>query len=141
MSIDVFQISTAILAASTVGLAVVAHGLHARLKGSRFILENAREHVTSLKNSLHLSFNREETLTRQNEELNAMVTRTQNQRLAALSKAAANRAAKSGKTLIDEAAARDRTIAEMQSTRFRPRDEVVANIRASKAAQQVSSAD
>ncbi len=140
MSIEAFQISTALFAVSTVGLAVVAHGLHARLKDVRLRLDMAREHVTSLKNTLHSSFTREESLTRQNEELNAIVTRVHDQRLAALSKARSNKA-KSGKTPADEAAARERTISEMQATRFRPRDEVVANIRSSRTAQQVSSAD
>lgn len=139
MSIEAFQIATGVLAVSTVGLGVIAHGLHKRLATSQFIVEQTRQHVANLQKTLAATYEREDQLVRQNAELNGMVTKVQNQRLAALSKAAEKRKAKAAQSAEADAAARDKTISALASTRLRPRDEVVADIRASKAAQATSS--
>ena len=139
MSIEAFQIATGVLSVSSIGLGIVAHGLHKRLATARFIVEQTRQHVENLQKTLASTYDREDQLVRQNAELNGMVTKVQNQRLAALSKAAEKRAAaKAGKD-ADKAGATAKTLAALQAAPLRPRDEVVANIRSSKAAQAVSS--
>lgn len=139
MSIDAFQIATAVLAVSSVGLGAVAHRLHKRLATAQFIVEQTRLHVENLQKTLASAFDREDQLVRQNAELNGIVTKVQNQRLAALSKAAEKRNSAKVAKDAEKDAATAKTLSALQAAPLRPRDEVVANIRSSKAAQAVSS--
>lgn len=132
MSIEAFQIATGVLAVSSLGLGFVAYGLHKRLKDAGY-------HVRTLQQTLASTYDREEQLVRQNAELNGMVTKVQNQRLSALSKAAEKRAAAKASKDAEKADATAKTLAALQATPLRPRDEVVASIRSSKTAQAVSS--
>lgn len=139
MSIEAFQIASGVLAVSSVGLAIVAHGLHKRLTDARIIIEHSHQHVRNLKMTLASTYEREDQLVRQNAELNGIVTKVQNQRLAALSKAAEKRKAAQASKDAEKNAAAAKTFSALQAAPLRPRDEVVANIRSSKAAQAVSS--
>lgn len=139
MSIEAFQIATAVLGASTTGIAVISYGLRKRLKDANQRLMDSAWHVRNLQNTLAATYEREEQLERQNAELNGMVTKVQNQRLAALRKAAEKRAVTRAGKAAEKNAAAAKTFSALQAAPLRPRDEVVANIRSSKVAQAVSS--
>lgn len=139
MSIEAFQIATAVLGASTTGIAVISYGLRKRLKDANERLKDSAWHVRNLQRTLASTYDREEQLERQNVELSGMVKKVHDQRVAASKSAAAKRAAAKAGKEAGKAAATAKTFAALQAAPLRPRDEVVANIRSSKAAQAVSS--
>lgn len=132
MSIEAFQIASAVLGASTAGLGVIAYALKCRLDASV-------EHVTNLQKYVQDQCNREGALIRERDELLKFYNRTMAQRQKALRKAQdKNRAANEAKA-AEKAQATVKTLSALQAAPLRPRDEVVANIRSSKTAQAVSS--
>lgn len=132
MSIEAFQIASAVLGASTVGFGVIAIALNARLVAAQGHVENLQKYVQD-------QCNREGALIRERDELLRFYNRTMAQRQKALRKAQEkNRATNEAKAAV-KAQATVKTLSALQAAPLRPRDEVVANIRSSKAAQAVSS--
>lgn len=133
MSIEAFQIASAVLGATTIGFAHVSYGLHKHLK-------SATAHVRNLQAFTTDQATRLDDLMVKNAELNGIVTKVHDQRQRALQRATLANKARAAAKQVDEAAATSKTLAELAASPLRPRDEVVASIRASKVAQQVSSA-
>lgn len=132
MSIEAFQIASAVLGASTVGFGVIAIALNVRLVAAQGHVENLQKYVQD-------QCNREGALIRERDELLRFYNRTMAQRQKALRKAQdKNRATNEAKAAV-KAQATVKTLSALQAAPLRPRDEVVANIRSSKAAQAVSS--
>lgn len=132
MSIEAFQIASAVLGASTVGFGVIAIALNVRLVAAQGHVENLQKYVQD-------QCNREGALIRERDELLRFYNRTMAQRQKALRKAQEkNRATNEAKAAV-KAQATVKTLSALQAAPLRPRDEVVANIRSSKAAQAVSS--
>lgn len=132
MSIEAFQIASAVLGASTVGFGVIAIALNVRLVAAQGHVENLQKYVQD-------QCNREGALIRERDELLRFYNRTMAQRQKALRKAQEkNRATNEAKAAV-KAQATVKTLSALQTAPLRPRDEVVANIRSSKAAQAVSS--
>lgn len=132
MSIEAFQIASAVLGASTVGFGVIAIALNARLVAAQGHVENLQKYVQD-------QCGREGALIRERDELLKFHNRTMAQRQKALRKAhEKNRATNADKAAV-KADATAKTLSALQAAPLRPRDEVVANIRSSKAAQAVSS--
>lgn len=132
MSIEAFQIASAVLGSATVGLSVVAYSLKSRLDASA-------AHVANLQSYVADQCKREGALIRERDELLVFYNRTMAQRQKALRKAhEKNRAANADKASL-KADATAKTLSALQAAPLRPRDEVVANIRSSKVAQAVSS--
>lgn len=135
MSIEAFQIATAVFGATTVGLAHLSYGLRQKLKESA-------AHVANLQGYVSDQCKREGALIRERDELLTFYNRTMNQRQAALRKAHAKNKASADDKQNEKAAATAKTLSALEAAPLRPRDEVVANIRFSKAAQeQLSSAN
>lgn len=133
MSIEAFQIASAVLGASTVGFGVIAIALNVRLVAAQGHVENLQKYVQD-------QCNREGALIRERDELLRFYNRTMAQRQKALRKAQEkNRATNEAKAAV-KAQATVKTLSALQAAPLRPRDEVVANIRSSKAAKTVSSA-
>ena len=132
MSIEAFQIATAVFGSSTVGLAVIGCALKARL-------DVARDHVANLQGYVSDQCKREGELIRERDELLRFYNRVSKQRQDALKVAAAKRAAKAGETAEAQTAAREKTLHALQVTPLRSRAEVVADVK--RAAAQVSSAN
>lgn len=132
MSIEAFQIASAVFGSATVGLSVIAYSLKCRLDVSA-------DHVANLQSYVADQCKREGALIRERDELLVFYNRTMAQRQKALRKAhEKNRAANADKASV-KADATAKTLSALQAAPLRPRDEVVANIRSSKAAQAVSS--
>lgn len=138
MSIEAFHNATAVFAASTVGLGIIAYSLKCKWKASQ-------AHVASLQQYLQDQVNREGALIRKCDELTercnaleAFETRVKTQRTNALRVAAEKRAAKAGDNAQVEAAAREKTLNALKVAPLRSRAEVVADVK--RSARQVSSA-
>ena len=148
MSIEAFQIASAVFAGTTIGFAHLSYGLRLKLKESM-------GHVANLQKALHEAYDTQDDMERQRSEvmkrlvaLEKFEARVSNQRKNALRVAAERRklraAGKSDAEITAEMqrATQLRTYEALQAAPLRPRDEVVANIRSSKAAQeQLSSAN
>ena len=121
MSIEAFQIASAVFGATTIGFAHVSYGLHKHLK-------SATAHVRSLQSFTIDQATRLDDLMVKNAELNGIVTKVHDQRRRALERATA--ANKARRALRDASvdAARAQTIAALKATPLRPREEVVAGI-------------
>lgn len=138
MSIEAFQIASAVLGSATVGLSVVAYSLKSRLDASA-------AHVANLQSYVADQCEREGALIRERDELKAFYNKTKTQRANALKVAATRRKLRAeGKSEVEIDAhihteTLKRTFDALQAAPLRPRAEVVANIRGSKAAQAVSS--
>lgn len=130
--IDAFQISTAVTLSTSIGFAYIAYEATRRLK-------QARGHVSNLQKHLHEAFDELDLAERKIVELDKIVTKVQAQRLKALERAVAANKARGEARKADKARATEKTLSALQAAPLRPRDEVVANIRGSKAAQTVSS--
>lgn len=135
MSIEAFQIASAVLGASTVGFGVIAIALNVRLVAAQGHVENLQKYVQD-------QCNREGALIRERDELLKFYNRTMSQRQAALRKAQEKNKAAAEDKQNEKAAATAKTLSALEAAPLRPRDQVVANIRSSKAAQeQLSSAN
>jgi hypothetical protein len=134
MSIEAFQIASAVFGASTVGLVHLSYGLHKRLK-------SASAHVANLQAFTTDQAKRLDEVIVQNAELNGIVTKVHDQRRRALERATLANKARAAAKAGDEKAAVEKTLGELKLHPLRPRDVVLADIRASNTAQQVSSAD
>lgn len=133
MSIEAFQIASAVLGASTVGFGVIAIALNVRLVAAQGHVENLQKYVQD-------QCNREGALIRERDELLRFYNRTMAQRQKALRKAQEkNRATNEAKAAV-KAQATVKTLSELKQHPLRPRAEVLADIRRSKAAKTVSSA-
>ncbi len=121
MSIEAFQIASAVCGALTVGFAHVSYGLHKHLK-------SAQAHVANLQAFAADQSRRLDDLMVKNAELNGIVTKVHDQRRRALERATA--ANKARRALRDASvdAARAQTLAALKAAPLRPREEVVAGI-------------
>lgn len=140
MSTEAFQVATAVLAASSLGLGVVAYGFHTRVREYARRIDDARAHVASLKASLTNAFHEQDVLTRRCAELDEAMSKVNAQRERALRAAnERNRRDRERKAEM-QAQAAVKTLSELKQHPLRPRAEVLADIRRSKAAKTVSSA-
>lgn len=139
MSIEAFQIASAVFGATTVGFAHLAYGLRQKLKQEETALEQARGHVANLQRTLTEAYDCQDDLERRCTELNKIVTKVHDQRQRALRKAHEKNREASESRAATKAEATVKTLSALQAAPLRPRDEVVASIRSSKAAQAVSS--
>jgi hypothetical protein len=141
MTIAPYQIATVVLGMTSASLGAALIITRRELHGLEKRLREARDHVRSLQEMLYKVSVESDDFRRQNEELNQIVNMVHDQRQKALRKAQEkNREANEAKAAT-KAQATVKTLSALQASPLRPRDEVVANIRSSKAAQQVSSAN
>jgi len=140
MAMDFFVATTGILAPASVALAFKLRSLINERDEAQMGRRQAREHVSDLQEMLHKISVENAQLIRQRDELNEIVTKVHDQRNRALRKAhEKNRAANETKAAV-KAEATVKTFSALKAAPLRPREEVVASIRSSKAAQAVSSA-
>lgn len=145
MSIEAFQIASAVFAGATIGFAHLSYGLRLKLKESM-------GHVANLQKALHEAYDTQDDMERQRSEvmkrlvaLEKFQAQVKNQRINALKVAAERRKLRAEGKSDEEINAQihtetlKRTFDALQAAPLRPRAEVVANIRSSKAAQAVSS--
>jgi len=121
MSIEAFQIASAVLATSTAIMTYVAY-VHF-LKAWR-----AEKHVASLQAFLTDQSRSLDDLMVKNAELNGIVTKVHDQRRRALERATAANKARHALRNAKFEAARAQTLAALKATPLRPREEVVAGI-------------
>ena len=121
MSIEAFQIASAVFGATSVGLAHVAYGLHKHLKSSQAHVASLQVFLTDQSLSL-------DDLIVKNAELNGIVTKVHDQRQRALERAVAANKARRALREASVDAARAQTLAALKAAPLRPREEVVAGI-------------
>lgn len=133
MSIETFQIASAVFGATTISFAHLSFGLRKHLK-------SAQAHVANLQAFSADQCRNLDDLMVKNAELNSIVTKVHDQRISALNKARAKAAARAAAVKADEVKATEKTLGELKLHPLRPRDQVLSDIRSSKAAQHLSSA-